>query len=262
MSKTLILSDIHFGMSKSTATSAEQFRHLWKDCSALILNGDTVEEHAKRCSEVSQQRTADLLHLAKQDGVKTTLLCGNHDPIVSETECLWFCDKKVLVFHGHAPIPKIAPWSWRGKHAELSRYEYLLDKKDGFEEQLASLRQACYKTASGAFQQYRPTRIHMLMLGIPAIFHVFHTWWKYPTLVSEWVDKYAPSAKFIITGHTHHAGIWKRKNRVIINTGCFGFPSHPRAVVLEEEKTISVYKLTLTNGYYSLGRACADWSVL
>lgn len=261
MSKTLILSDIHFGMSTSAVSSAEQFRHLWDECDALVLNGDTVEEHAKRCAEISQQMTSNLLQIAKQDGVQTTLICGNHDPVVSETDYVWFCDKKVLVFHGHVVIPRIAPWSWRGRHAERSRMKYLQDKQNSFEEQLASVRHASYEAASGAYRCHRPSRAKMLLLGIPAVFHVLHTWWKFPSLISTWVEQYAPSAKYVVTGHTHHAGIWKINGRIIINTGCYCFPSHPRAVVIEENN-ITVYKLSLTNGYYSLGRVCASWNVL
>ena len=259
MSKTLILSDIHFCRSSSSVTSVEQLRPLWSECDALVLNGDTTEAHANDCSDESKQYTEKLVKLAEHDGVKTTLICGNHDPVVSEIEYLWFCEKKVLVFHGHVAFPQITPWSWRAKYIAKARKKYLAESGDGFEEQLAAVRRASFDAASGAFSTCRPSFPHMLAIGLPAAFQVFYSWWRFPALLSTWVEQYAPSAKFIITGHIHHAGIWKRKNRVIVNTGCFGFPSHPRAVVIENDK-ITVYRLRLTRGHYSLGRVCASWN--
>ena len=260
MSKTLILSDIHFCRPRSSEVTPEQLRPLWSGCDALVLNGDTTEAHAKSTSSASKQNTETLIELASHDGVQTTLICGNHDPVVSEIESLWFCDKRVLVFHGHAAFPTITPWNWRSKYIAEVRSNYLAENGDGFEEQLAAVRMASFDAVSGAFSAHRPSMPHMLALGPPAAFRVFYSWWKFPSLLTAWVEKYASTASCIITGHTHHAGIWKRNNRVIVNTGCFGFPSHPRAVVIEGQQ-ITVYRLRLMNGNYSLGRVCASWNV-
>jgi len=260
MSKTLILSDIHFCRSRSSAVSPEQLRPLWSGCDALLLNGDTTEAHAKSRSNASEERTQRLVELASSDGVRTTLICGNHDPVVSEIESLWFCDKLVLVFHGHAAFPTIAPWNWRSRYIAEVRSKYLAKSSDGFEEQLAAVRKASFEAVSGAFRAHRPSMPQMLAFGPIAAFRVLRGWWQFPTLVSSWVEKYAPTASFIITGHTHHAGVWRRNNRVIINTGCFGFPSHPRAVIIDGYK-ITVHRLHLKNNNYSLGRVCASWNV-
>lgn len=260
MSKTLILSDIHFCRSRSSAVSPEQLRPLWSGCDALVLNGDTTEAHAKSRSGASEQHTQTLVELASKDGVRTTLICGNHDPVVSNIESLWFCDKRVLVFHGHAPFPTITPWNWRSKYIAEVRLKSLAESGDGFEEQLAAVRKASFDAVSGAFRIHRPSMPHMLALGPRAAFRVLYCWWKFPSLVSAWVENYASTASFIITGHTHHAGIWKRKNRVIINTGCFGFPSHPRAVIIDDNK-LTVYRLRLKHSDYSFGRICGSWDV-
>lgn len=259
MSKTLILSDLHFSKSSSSITSAEQLRPLWSGFDALVLNGDTTEAHQNCWSDESKRHTETLIKLSETDGVKTTLICGNHDPIVSETESLWFCNKRVLVFHGHAAFPQITPWNWRSKYIAKARKKYLSKSGDGFDEQLAAVRKASFDVVSGAFKSLRPSLPHMLSLALPAAFQVFYSWWRFPTLVSNWVEQYAPTATYIITGHTHHAGIWKRNNRIVINTGCFGFPSHPRAVVIENDE-ITVYRLQLNSGSYSLGRVCGSWN--
>ena len=258
MSKTLILSDIHFSTSSSTVISAEQLRQLWSGCDELVLNGDTAEAHALQTCEASKKLTTSLINLAECDGVKTTLICGNHDPKISETDFLWFWDKKVLVFHGHAAFSGLAPWSWRAKYIVKTREQYLIDSGDGFDEQLAAIRRASFDAASGAFNSHRPSFLRFLLLALPATLHVLLGWWRFPSLIERWVDKYAPSAKYIIVGHTHHAGIWTRNKRIIVNTGCFGFPSHPRAVIIDND-VITVYRLRLSDGNYSLGRVCSSW---
>ena len=258
MSKTLILSDLHFGRPSFTITSASQLQTLWKGCDTFILNGDTTEIHSSKNSKHSAEFTSELINLANKDGVQTTLLCGNHDPNCSETDWRWFWDKTILVFHGHVAFAGIAPWSWRSKYIQERRNEYILKSGDGFVEQLSAVRKASFDAASGAFNIHRPKLPQMLMLGFPAVMHVLYGWWKFPSNISHWVSTYAPSAKYIITGHTHHAGNWKRNGRVIINTGCFGFPSHPRAVIIDDEK-ITVYRLQLSNNNYSLGQVCSSW---
>jgi predicted phosphodiesterase len=259
MSKTLILSDIHFGKPSSSLTSASQLKNLWSGCDELVLNGDTTEIHSAKHGKQSEDYTSELIDIASNDGVQTTLISGNHDPNCSETDWLWFWDETVFVFHGHAAFAGIAPWSWRAKYIKKRRNEYIHKSSDGFVEQLEAVRKASHDAATGAFSKHRPSLPHMLMLGFPAVFNVLHGWWKFPSYVSRWIDSYAPTAKYVITGHTHHAGIWKRNGRVIINTGCFGFPSHPRAVVIDDEK-LTVYRLRLTGGNYSLGRVCSSWN--
>jgi predicted phosphodiesterase len=261
MGKTLILSDIHFCKRGSTVKSVEQLRPLWQGFDSLILNGDTSELHSASHAEASKQAAADVKVATKRDGVKITFICGNHDPTISDIEHIWFHNTKTLVFHGHAPIEGVAPWSWRCKYIAENNESQIKETGDGFEEQLNATRTASTFAATGAFKQHRPAAPHMLMLSVPAVYKVIRCWWQYPSTVANWIHLYAPSAKFVITGHTHHAGIWKRQGITVINTGCFGFPSHPRAVVIDST-TITVHKLTKKNGVYELGRVCESWSAL
>ncbi|MHC4948927.1 MAG: hypothetical protein ACYTG1_11800, partial [Planctomycetota bacterium] len=58
-------------------------------------------------------------------------------------------------------------------------------------------------------------------------------------------------ATFVLLGHTHHAGIWPLRGRVIINTGSFVFPGRPRAAVLEGN-ALSVHRIRRYDGLYDL----------
>lgn len=261
MSKTLVLSDIHFCRWSTTVESIDQLQPLWHGCDELVLNGDTSEMHSSKHAAESNELTKLLITAATGDGVKTTLICGNHDPAISDVEHLWFCNQQILVLHGHASFKGVAPWSWRSKYIAESRDAELKNGGDRIEEQLAAVRTASIKAATGVFSNHRPNPLHMAMLGPAAVFHILSGWWRFPTLTAQWADRFAPTAKYIITGHTHHAGIWERNGRTIINTGCFGFPSHPRAVLIDGE-SIFVYKIEKRDNQYSLGSLLQSWDAL
>lgn len=261
MHKTLILSDIHFCRWSTTVKSIEQLQPLWRSCDELVLNGDTTEMHSISHAKSSNEMTTSLIEAAKNDDVQTTLICGNHDPAISDIQHMWFWDKKILVFHGHAVFKGVAPWSWRGKYIARCRDEQMRNSDMGINEQLAAVQIASAKAAMGEFSNHRPNPIHMAMLGLPAIFHIFASWLQFPTLVGYWADQFAPNAKYIITGHTHHAGTWHRDGRTVINTGCFGFPSHPRAVLIDEA-SIAIYKIVKQNNRFSLGPVIQSWDAL
>ncbi|MAI66456.1 MAG: hypothetical protein CMJ26_01095 [Phycisphaerae bacterium] len=261
MRRTLILSDIHFCKRGSTVTSVEQLQPLWQGYDELVLNGDTSELHCAQHTEKAGQAVESLKKMTAKDNVELTIICGNHDPTISDIEHKWFCDKKVLVFHGHAPIVGGAPWSWRYKHFAESSNKQLQETGNGFDEQLSAVRTASIQSATGAFNEHRPSLFRLALSIAPAIIKIVKCWKRYPTVVSMWADTFAPSAKCIITGHTHHAGIWKREGKTIINTGCFGFPSHPRAVEISGTK-ITIYKIKKNNGAYGRGPVCASWDAL
>lgn len=264
MTKTIILSDIHFCKRGSSIASVDQLRPLWNECDTLILNGDTAEMYSRSLRVKSKEMMQLLIKLAGKDNVTTIVICGNHDPTISDIQHVWLCGERVLVFHGDVQFKGVTPWSWRGKHIAKCRQECIKESGDGFHEQFASLRTSTTNATTGKYTQYKPSLPHMMLLSFPCIFNVFYGWWRFPTLTNQWVERYAPSAKIIIAGHTHHAGIWKRDGRIIINTGCFGvlgFPSRPRAVVIDNNM-VTVHTIRRRGGNYVLGRKCGSWEAL
>ena len=186
------------------------------------------------------------------------LLTGNHDPN-NGINSTWLCNETILVTHGHVALKGVAPWSWRSKYIEEARKYYLQNSGDGFTEQLEATQKASFDAATGEFKKYSPSTIKLFLIAFPAIIQVLLSWVKFPRLMANWAMTYAPSAKFIVTGHTHHAGIWKCNDMTIINTGCYGFPSHPRAVIVDESK-IEVYKIQQSGDLFSLGQRLRSWS--
>jgi hypothetical protein len=100
--------------------------------------------------------------------------------------------------------------------------------------------------------QARHSTIPAMFMRPLALLRVIQYWREFPQLAATFMQKHAPSARFAVLGHTHHPGIWRRNDRVIINTGSFGFPGHPRAVSLDDDHRLVVHRIRLIKSTYAL----------
>ncbi len=258
--KTLILSDLHLSKRLSNIESVIQLRPLWHGFDELVLNGDTEESYSKKYSEKSQRATRTLIKTAENDNVKVHLLNGNHDPMISDQHALAFHEKKVLVMHGHAVFPEIAPWTWYASNIRKHRNELLQESEDTFESQLEATRVASDRSAKNRAIKNRPNLISMPLRTAWCVFKILQTWKRCPAITEQWLSTYAPKTKIAVIGHTHHAGIWELRGRIIINTGCFGFPSHPRGVVIEGN-TLKIFRIRKNNVEYYFDQELGSWQL-
>ncbi len=263
MSKTLILSDIHFSKPSSSALSAKMFTPLFTDVDALILNGDTAETLSKKMSAPSIALTEDLISLASKSGIKVELITGNHDPDISKTHHVFKFEKRVLVMHGHAVLDGVAPWSWRCKHIKELMSNQPSPKS--IDEVLEQISEVSRQVGTDAMESNKPSIIKMTLLGIPAVFHIIKTWFNYPTITYKFLQQYAPKTNVCITGHTHRQGVWIRNDVVIINTGCFAkyaLPSSPLAVVLDSiQRTVTVHSIKTTHEGFELAKSLCEFTI-
>jgi hypothetical protein len=79
-------------------------------------------------------------------------------------------------------------------------------------------------------------------------------WWRFPRLAARFLRDHAPNARIGVFGHTHRAGIWTIDNRVIINTGSFGFPGKPRGVMVEGDREARVLAIENDGATYRFAR--------
>ncbi|MCG8508950.1 MAG: metallophosphatase family protein, partial [Rhodospirillales bacterium] len=84
-------------------------------------------------------------------------------------------------------------------------------------------------------------------------FVLLHYWTTLPARARNFMRQHAPQAEYFVLGHTHRHGIWQRGQRTIINTGCFGFPGRPLAVVLEGNY-LTVWRILQQRGVYRFAR--------
>jgi predicted phosphodiesterase len=260
LTRILVLSDLHLCNRLSTIEDVAELRPLWLEFNELILNGDTEESYSKKYSMQSQRATRALIQSAENDSVKVHLLNGNHDPVISDQHAYFSHDEKVLIMHGHAIFPDIAPWTWYASKIKAHRDQLLQTSGDSFDAQLESTRIASDRSAKSREAKNRPGLIEMPYKAAWSVAKILQTWWRCPSLTEQWLSKYAPKTKIVVVGHTHRAGIWKINNRIIINTGCFAFPSHPRGVVIEGN-TLQVFRIRKTKNKYFLDQELGSWQL-
>lgn len=254
--RIVILSDTHLGRPSCAALSAQALRPLWCGASHLIVNGDLAEVHHPQHWVQAAQQTMHLLDLCEQDSVALTLLSGNHDPFISEVRHLHLADGQVFVTHGDALHPAIAPWSPAAGRMRKAHEEALAaiepESRNHLESRLKASQHASHAEWTQLEKEASHSTVRGMLLRPWAILQVLHYWMVFPRVVSRFVQEHAPHARFAVLGHTHRPGIWTINNRVIINTGAFGFPGRPRAVCLDNGR-LEVWPIRCRGGLYEFG---------
>lgn len=256
--RIVILSDLHLGRRHCAARSADALRPLWDGAAHLIVNGDVAEVHHPRHWTVAARATLRLFDLCESDGVELTLLSGNHDPFITDLRHLHLAGELVFVTHGDVMHPAISPWSpasarMRAAHeAALAALEP--EQRDKLESRLSATQHAAYAEWND-LQKLADEARHSTVMGMfirPwALVQVIAYWRAFPHLAAEFTARHAPKARFIVLGHTHRPGVWRIGDRIIINTGSFGFPGTARAVIIEDE-ALSVWRIRFRRCAYRL----------
>jgi hypothetical protein len=90
---------------------------------------------------------------------------------------------------------------------------------------------------------------------------VLSYWARYPRFAADWAARHAPQAGTVIVGHSHRAFVRTESGRRIVNTGSYGFPGRPHAVVIEGS-TVRVHGIASRGGFYALStNAKAAWPI-
>ncbi|MFK7790147.1 MAG: metallophosphoesterase family protein [Phycisphaeraceae bacterium] len=248
--QTLILSDTHLG--KPGQLTAAALRPVWQGVDELVINGDTAEVQVPWLRGAAVRELDRLEHLARQDGVKLTLISGNHDAYLTDRRCLQLANGHILIMHGDALHPAIAPWT-RSAKSLAQRTEREIAK--AATDDLASRLDIAQHVGHSEFlREYVLSshgenifqRLFARPLEVPL---VLNYWRSEPALAERFMKRYAPQAKVLIVGHSHRRGVWKRGERTHINTGAFTFPGRPQCVH-HQGSTLSVYHIVKRDGQY------------
>jgi predicted phosphodiesterase len=256
--RTVIVSDLHLGRPRYGVSSAEALRPIWQDAKRVIVNGDVAEVHHPKHQAIAALETLRLADLCESDEVELTLLSGNHDPYITDERHLLLADDAIFVTHGDALHPAIVPWA-RGHARIRDAHDAALEAvspedRDSLETRLRVSQHACYsewKDLDRLAEEARHASPLGMLLRPHAAIQVLRYWKAFPEMAARFAAAYAPEAKFIVMGHTHRPGLWEIGPRVVINTGSYGFPGRPRAVVVEGEQ-ISVYDVVRKGSKYHL----------
>lgn len=261
--RTLILSDLHLGRPGG-ARRAAAFETLLADFDRVIVNGDIAELHHAAYQADAELELAIFRDICTTRGIKLDLIAGNHDPFVSNVRALTLADGAIYVTHGDAFHPAVAPWSPYAAHMRKA-YDDALSASRGLQaDDEAHFRAA--REASLAEWKVMGEGAHVSTIGSMAmhpgrVLTVLRYWSRYPAMAAEWVERYAPQAGTVIVGHSHRAFYRAIGGRHVVNTGSYGFPGRPHAVVIEGA-TVRMHALSTRGHYYALASdAKAAWPI-
>ena len=247
----LILSDLHLGLSpletRHLAPLIEAADELW-------LNGDTAELRHPRYRDRGHRLLSELQEACARRGLPLVRLAGNHDHDDSLPLHRMLANDRVLVTHGHAFLPEVAPWSVWAREAGRRHREYLhsLPERERNSMQ-AALRAAVAASEAAWSDTSRERRLHAAaMLTRPwAIVAVLRTWANWPRLTHAFTERHQPQARVVISGHSHRRSCTRVADRWLMNTGSFNPPARAAAVWVRDNRA-SWIPLSLRRGRYDL----------
>ncbi len=250
--RTLILSDLHLGRPRLAALSADALRPLWQGFTRLIINGDIAEVHHPTHWSIAARQVLQLHDLCEADGVELTMLSGNHDPYLTDQRHLELAGGSVFITHGDVLHPAIAPWSPRAGIMRDAHQRAIAaipeHERDRLDTRLKVSQFASHIEWSDMAHEAAKSSIPQMLMRPWSIPQVLIYWWQFPRLAANFLRQHAPLAKVGVFGHTHRAGLWTIDDRLIINTGAFGFPGKPRAVTIDNQRDLRVLAVERVGG--------------
>lgn len=247
----LILSDLHLGLSpleiRHLAPLIEAADELW-------LNGDTAEVRHPRYRARGVRLLEELEAACARRGLPLLRLAGNHDHDEAFPLHRMLAGDRVLVTHGHAFIPEVAPWSVWARDAGRRHREHLLSLPERERGTMhAALRAAVAASEAAWSDTTRERKLHAAaMLTRPwAVLAVLRTWADWPLRTHEFVERHQPQAKVVVSGHSHRRDCRRVADRWHMNTGSFNPPARPAAVWVRGGD-VAWIPLSLRRGRYEL----------
>ena len=263
---TIILSDLHLGHRASQIRDPEEIAPILKEARAVVFNGDTVEMRTGVDRPVGRRMAAAVARLCHSIGCRATFINGNHDPSLSKIDHLDLLDGRLLVTHGDILFLGVAPWSRQAlayRRIHLRALAHLgPDALVNFEKRLlatkrASLRlQLLEQPVTGGAPA--PKLQVLLRQAWPPHrpFMIIRAWLQTPTLAARMCDLFRPEARYVVIGHTHYPGYWRRGQITVINTGSYVLHFGALAVILEGE-SVEIRKIKREKEGFALGKRIA-----
>jgi len=263
---TIILSDLHLGHRASQIRDPEEIAPILKEARAVIFNGDTVEMRTGVDRTVGRRMAAAVARLCHSIGCRATFINGNHDPSLSKIDHLDLLDGRLLVTHGDILFLGVAPWSRQAlayRRIHLRALAHLgPDALINFEKRLLATKRASLRlqlleqpVTGGAPAPKIPV---LLLQAWPPHrpFMIIRAWLQTPTLAARMCDLFRPKARYVVIGHTHYPGYWRRGQITVINTGSYVLHFGALAVILDGE-SLEIRKIKKQKEGFALGKRIA-----
>ncbi len=263
---TRILSDLHFGDRASRVRQLDQIRPLLAGVAHLVLNGDTLDTRPGPDPLHTADCRATVTTFFQRAVARTTFITGNHDADFSPHHYLDLGGGAVFVIHGDILFDNIVPWSrdarLAGRHISAELQRLPLELRANLDHRLEVFRRVA-KTIPQRHQSEKDSLRYTLRYLADTVWPphrmllVLRAWRQMPILAAALAQRHRPQARFILTGHTHRAGIWRpRGNVTVINTGSYSPPVGAYAVDLTDQ-SLTVRQVVQQAGEFRPGAVLA-----
>lgn len=265
---TRILSDIHFGDRASTVRDLAQLGPLLREPAAVIFNGDTLDTRPGPHPAITAATRRTVRDFIQRSPVPLTCLTGNHDPDLTADHARDLAEGLVFVTHGDIAFDDIVPWGRDGDFARhlVATERARLPSPPSLENLLGAHRRAALAIPQRHQAEPRSLRYLASFLADtvwpPArIPRILRAWSVMPAQISAVATVHRPRARFLVNGHTHRPGIWRRPDgRVVINTGSYCPPSGCQVVDVAADHLV-VRRVERRCGDFHPGATVAEFAL-
>lgn len=265
-----IFSDVHYGDRASRVRSLAQLTPLLHGPSSLVLNGDTLDTRPGSDSARTAEMIEEVRMFFPKQVPQVTFLTGNHDANLTAHHIQELAHGEIFVTHGDILYDDLVPWSQDAPHIrDLLAREFSklpVAARENLETRLDVFRRVAISIPQ-RHQSERNVLKFALQLANDTVWpparliRILRSWRDMPELAASVLRRHRPNAKFIVIGHTHHPGIWRRSDgRVVINTGSFSRPLGGLVVDLTGGRVV-VRRIETRRGEFHAGEAVAEFAL-
>lgn len=224
-----IVSDLHLAHHGSRIARVSALRPLLAGAGTVVFNGDTWQELTLAVAARSAAMLDELRHLCAEESCEPVFLSGNHDPGWPGPGWLELAGGRIVVTHGDALLFEGSPWKREVLAGRQRVLELWRQHPEAATDAAARLRLA-RAMARALPTQEEPCgrRIWQQVWDalVPPLraLRILQAWWCQGTAGGEFCQRYFPQAEVLVIGHFHRHGCWRRRGRLVINTGSFVGP--------------------------------------
>lgn len=262
-----IFSDLHYGDKSSRVDRLQGLTPLAEGATSWVINGDLLDTRAGPRPDLTRECREQAAAYLRDLGLPATLLTGNHDPDISDVHFLSLAQGRVFLTHGDALYDTIVPWGQDAPYVRRRMAEERARRGSAARPTLAEELAIFRIIAAEIPQRHQSERNRLRYLRRLAADTIWPPW-RVPSIFAAWLSyagrargfsaRHAPGAQFVLNGHTHRAGIWRKPGApTILNTGALCRPFQAWAIDLAEERLL-IREIEPRQGEFRLGRRVAE----
>ncbi len=262
-----IVSDVHWRHPVGIVRHPEQLAPLFDGAGTVIFNGDTVEQRSGTGRDGVMEAAGRFEECCRSEGAEAVFVNGNHDPDVSGCGLLEFAGGRVVVTHGDVLFPEIGIWGSSMPKLKSQCEDFFRDGQaqvfESVDELIDTVRGVCSRLIRERNGNPQPGVVSFFLAqGWPPVrtLRIIKCWLDTPERGAQLAARQKTRPRFMVMGHTHYPGIWRRRGLIVINTGSF-MPPLGRTLVELDNGALAVRRIVYRRKAFRLGKTLGKWAV-